>query len=94
MKELKGNIIVIRGRHDKIEAPDKFVLKYKGHTFLLVHNPYDAKNWKGWIIHGHMHNHDLEKFPFVNKKNKTINVSVELINYTPVLLDDIIKVIK
>lgn len=47
-----------------------------------------------WIIHGHKHNSDLVNYPFINYKNHTINVSVELIKYRPIELDSIVELIK
>ncbi|MBU1198281.1 MAG: hypothetical protein KKF46_05175 [Nanoarchaeota archaeon] len=59
--------------------------------FFLVHKPQEGRlMWKGWIIHGHKHNNHPQKFPLINSDNKTINVSVELINYKPVLLEELI----
>ena len=58
-----------------------------GYSFLLVHNPEDRKTeWHGWIIHGHVHNNEMNRYPFINGEQKTINVSAELINYRPVSL--------
>jgi calcineurin-like phosphoesterase family protein len=63
---------------------------------LLIHNPnpddnhqtqeqkLKLVNWHGWVIHGHVHNNEMNKYPFINGERKTINVSVELINYEPV----------
>jgi len=95
LDKLNGTIIFVKGDHDNsriIKFIDKLILIYKGHTFFLVHDPKDApKDWKNWIIHGHRHNHDLENFPFINGKNKTINVSAELLNYKPLNIDELIK---
>lgn len=95
VSKLNGKIIFIKGSHDKskkIKFHDKLILEYKSHKFLLIHDPNNApKQWKGWIIHGHHHNHYLDEFPFINGKNKTINVSVELINYKPLDIDELFK---
>lgn len=47
-----------------------------------------------WVIHGHTHNNDLKNFPFINNEEKTINVSSEVINYTPLEINDLIKIIQ
>jgi calcineurin-like phosphoesterase family protein len=64
-------------------------------NILLVHEPSykdeyekwhdmrDDLNFKGWMIHGHTHNNQMERYPLINHKNKTINVSCELLNYFP-----------
>ncbi len=47
-----------------------------------------------WLIHGHTHNNELDKYPKINYKNKTINVSVELWDYKPVNIKTIMELIK
>jgi len=92
LKRLNGNVILLLGNHDKgylksVPHADKCVLSYKGKRFLLIHDPEKVRKWDGLVIHGHEHNNEPEKYPFINGKSKTINVSVELINYTPVSID-------
>lgn len=50
--------------------------------------------FNGWMIHGHVHNNDLQTFPFVNHTNKTINVGVEVLEYTPIRVDELIDIIR
>lgn len=84
---------MIKGSHDqKIHTRKRYqVLHYNGMVFFLVHDPRDAVNWNGWIIHGHHHRdrmgHCPTRYPFINGHNKTINVNVELTGYKPVNLD-------
>ena len=95
LERLKGNVIFIKGSHDKsknIKFFNKFILEYKEIKFLLIHDPKGApENWNGWIIHGHCHNHDLENYPFINGKKKTINVPVELINHKPLDIEELFR---
>jgi calcineurin-like phosphoesterase family protein len=79
IRRLNGHIISIR------------ILNYDGRKLLLIHNP-DKKHrtWHDWVIHGHKHNNS-RKYPFINGKLKTINVSVELTNYRPVSIDYILS---
>ncbi len=98
LKKLNGRIHFIEGSHDRTGfIPDEnfsWSTIYKGYHFLLIHNPYDGFRKRGrgvWIIHGHKHNNDMKNFPFINGKRKTINVSVELLNYKPLLIDDLLK---
>ena len=97
LKQLKGKIIFIKGNHDKsknINFLQHCKLQYGKYSFFLTHDPVNApKNWDGWIIHGHHHNHYTE-YPFINKEKRTINVSVELTDYKPVDMDDMIKKIE
>ncbi len=45
-----------------------------------------TQNFNGdWIIHGHTHGNS----PFIDKKRRRINVSCEVINYTPINFDEI-----
>lgn len=93
--KLKGQIVSIKGSHDYCEQGMKFKgseeLKYHSYTFLIIHDPNQAQDWDGWIIHGHKHNNNMKKYPFINGDKKTINVSAELLNYEPVSLDYIIS---
>jgi calcineurin-like phosphoesterase family protein len=89
---VNGNVILLIGNHDRgyldsVPHANKCVLSYKRKEFLLIHDPEKVRKWDGWVIHGHEHNNKPEKYPFINGKNKTINVSVELINYTRVSID-------
>ncbi len=99
-KQLKGHILFIRGNHDKsrnimnryfnvIEMGS--VLEYKGYNFILSHHPlYNAQIPEGFVnIHGHIHDKALSRSQYDLKRH--INVSADVINFTPILLDDIIK---
>lgn len=89
LHRLKGHIVFIQGSHDRsltIKFYDKLILKCGTRRFLLVHNPANTpKSWKDWVVHGHMHN--KPDYPLVNRKKKTVNVSVELLDYKPLSLD-------
>ncbi|MFH1638207.1 MAG: 2'-5' RNA ligase family protein [Candidatus Woesearchaeota archaeon] len=98
LKQLNGKIIFIKGNHDKsdrIKFHETYVLEYGGYKFFLSHEPEQVpKDWDGWAICGHHHNHKLEEYPFINKKNKIINVSTELTKFRPVDMDELIKKIE
>lgn len=67
------------------------VLTYNNRDFLLVHEPENVPYWwNGGVIHGHRH-WRLPRFPFIDGKNRNINVACELIDYTPVDLDWILS---
>ena len=95
LDKLNGKIFFIRGNHDRDDITkarvvnDPAAIRYKGHDFLLMHSPYRPRNWDGWVIHGDKHNNNPD-YPHVNYQNKTINVCVEMTNYAPISLDDII----
>jgi len=102
-RQLNGTIVSIRGSHDReaggIQFRDFEELYVSGYDFLLIHNPnpndkcqtgkqrQKLQNWHGWVIHGHVHNNAMDKYPFINGECKTINVSVEVINHKPVSLE-------
>jgi calcineurin-like phosphoesterase family protein/2'-5' RNA ligase len=87
-RRMKGSIFSIQGSHDKVKFEKSRVLHVGGYSFLLIHNPEDRKiEWHDWIIHGHVHNNKMDKYPFINGERKTINVSAEVINYKPVSLE-------
>jgi len=90
---LKGNKIFIWGNHDwgTDAGGHHVVLEYNKRKFFLVHRPeHIPYDWKDWVIHGH-HHCMLPKFPFIDGKLKNINVSCELIDYTPVDIDWILS---
>ena len=94
-RRLKGSIVSIRGSHDLREKGLRFevfkVLQYRGYSFLLIHDPNQAGGWHNWIIHGHKHNNNMMNYPFINGERKTINVSVELINYQPLDVEHLLS---
>lgn len=99
LQQLTGKIWFIRGNHDKDVItkanviPEHYGIRYKGRELLLAHYPYRPDGFDGWLIHGHTHNTDLELYPLVNQERKTVNVSVELIGYTPISLDYLVGLI-
>lgn len=48
----------------------------------------------GWFLHGHVHNNDLKNFPFINPDEKFVNLSAELLNYTPIEIEELIQLIE
>lgn len=95
MRAIEWRNYIYKGNHDKIG--DKFkIISHKDVRFMLIHNPdrYNALNFEGWVIHGHHRGNFLDKYPFFNWKERRINVSVEVVNYMPISLDLIIKLIK
>jgi len=95
LQRLKGQVKYIRGNHEKVPIGKEYdVIEYKGYKFLLIHDPKSVKHFDGWIIHGHVHNNELRRYPFINAEKKTINVCVEVINYKPISLDEIINLIQ
>ncbi|MDH5569062.1 MAG: 2'-5' RNA ligase family protein [Nitrosopumilus sp.] len=98
--KLTGKISYIRGNHDKdiinhaTVIHSHYGIKYNNYQFLLMHDPHRPNGYDGWIIHGDKHNNNLKDYPFVNQKNKTVNVCAELVDYVPISLDRIIELIE
>lgn len=85
---LHGELIMMDGNHDHNPGWwESMEITYMGEKFLIVHRP-DAipEGWPGWAIHGHVHNHNPVAYPLISWGNRRINVSVEMINYQPILL--------
>lgn len=97
-QKLNGTIMLIRGNHDRDVSPIPCRhfdhLSHNGYNFLLVHSPHERGSWRDWMIHGHVHNGKMEKYPLINVERKTVNVGVELLNYTPISIDSLIKKIE
>ena len=91
-ERLRGHITFIRGNHDpdELTTTQSAFIEKDGLRFLLVHDPADApEDFEGWVIHGHHHNNDLRHFPFLDFRNRRINVSAEVVGYIPVSLREI-----
>lgn len=92
LPRLNGRITFIRGNHD-YDIPGtipSLVIRYSGTEYLFIHDPGDAPpGFTGWVVHGHYHNNDLKRFPFINFETRRVNVSCELTAYRPVSLQKI-----
>jgi calcineurin-like phosphoesterase family protein len=100
-QQLDGDLLV-RGNHDvgldPEDAPfpvlESCVLTHDDYDFYCTHRPEDVPaEWDGWVIHGHMHNNDVENFPFIAYDDQRVNVSSELLEFRPVTLDAITKLL-
>ena len=92
LEKLHGKVTYIIGNHDEpIPSALPFLkLTHQDLEFMLIHDPADVpEGYRGWVIHGHLHNSDFERFPFMDASRQTINVSAELVDYIPVSLDEI-----
>lgn len=103
LAQLNGIKHLIVGNHDRkgraeklfntdwkkwfVEKHDYFRLKVNGCKFVLCHFPF--KSWeRGYInLHGHLHN-TPDTYEY---KWGQYEVGVDLNNYAPILLEDVIK---
>jgi len=60
----------------------------------------DAPKWSkppewfdGWYLHGHVHNNDVGNYPFVNPNEKMVNLGVELLEFTPIEIEELIRIL-
>ncbi len=99
---LKGEKLFVKGNHDDNSVAsipyNKFsvrdVKEKETKSFAVVHNPDEMQDelrrWveanQAWVIHGDKHNNNVRYYPFINGETKTINASVEVIDYRPVAL--------
>ncbi len=93
LDKLNGNKIMIRGNHDNwcegYAGDWHMILEYKKMRFYVTHDPaYVPREWQEWVIHGH--HHKMPDYPFINGKQKNINVACEVIGYKPLNMDIIV----
>ena len=99
--ELKNLQCLLRGNHDPYERSEladanlpiveseKF--SYSGFDFYCCHKYSGVPDdFDGWIIHGHHHH----KRPFLNADNKRINISIDVLGYEPVSIDEVVDYIE
>lgn len=103
-RQLNGRKLLVRGNHDKEPARmlkwgwdfviEELIIKVKNRRYLLRHYPIKNKEWLiaelqrtkcVALIHGHIHNNEGEEV----MRHRQINVSAEVINYTPINIKDI-----
>lgn len=100
--KLNGNIILIRGNHDRRSVKFYESIGFKVLTnapiildeykLMLSHVPLpDTKMKDGYInLHGHIHNKKISQdYPENYSENKHINLSVDVTNFKPISLDEI-----
>ena len=104
-EQLPGTIVTyIKGSHDHGIRPTMTVLPKNVQkvlledyiqvgdiVFKLTHEPIYRDPQKeynyDWLLHGHVH----DKQPVMNVSNRSINLSVEVTNYTPISLYEIVE---
>lgn len=92
LDQLNGKISFLEGNHDPYRPfmSHCLLMQYREIPYLFIHDPEELiRPFDGWVIHGHVHNKDLTRYPFFNPKTKTINVSAEMIGYRPIPMSEI-----
>lgn len=92
---LSGRLELVRGNHDpELGLARSVTFEAGGHRFLGVHDPADAPpEFDGWVVHGHLHDSDLRRFPFFDPVARRVNVSVETAGFSPVPLSQVCDLI-
>jgi len=93
LSKLNGNIIVVRGNHDKNNSMNtpikKIELRYGGKDILLTHDPLEftkrEKKRFDLLLCGHVHE------AWKKTESKIINVGVDVWNFMPVSFEQILK---
>lgn len=105
-QSLKGKIILIKGNHDgqtlkanqqahRFESVhDILEIEYNDTHFVLCHYPLESWRLKEkGSIHLHGHTHGGKSTHDMTEKPNRMDVSVEAINYTPISIDEVIKIL-
>lgn len=97
--ETKRKLAIYEQYPEKIEVHDIQYLSYNGLFWVLCHFPMTDEafldmvvqdNSEVVVVHGHTHDKD----PFFTEHNHVFNVSADVTNFTPVLLDDMYRKVK
>lgn len=100
---LSDSAVLVRGNHDAALDPEAVdypvvsacVLEAGDYRFFCTHRPEDTPEWwDGWVLHGHHHNNHPKEYPFVRTDEKRVNVGVELLDYRPVALPSIVRLLE
>jgi calcineurin-like phosphoesterase family protein len=92
---LSESTVLVRGNHDTgidpEDAPfpvvDACILERDGRRFYCTNRPEGAPEpWDGWILHGRHHGNRPESFPLARTDVRRANLSVELLDYRPLSL--------
>lgn len=102
-QQLNGNLILIKGNHDRNNGVKTVItnmyIKLGGYNFQLVHRPEDLiLNDVPLVLCGHVHQNwkfrEKEYLGFTPSKYRFINVGVDVWNFYPVEINEIIKAYK
>jgi len=99
---LNGKKRLVRGNHDVAKTreymkyfQDVYGCRTWGRGFIATHIPIHPESVGRWSInlHGHLHC-NVVRLPNGEEDPRYLNVSVERVNYTPIHIDEIHKIIK
>lgn len=98
LHRLRGDVVFVAGDHDDgarrsrtVSVCEAYHLEVDGHRLYCIHDPDDAPpDRDGWLVHGHHHDMRLEEYPFVDPERERVNVSIELLGYEPLPLEELV----
>jgi calcineurin-like phosphoesterase family protein len=92
-EQLNGNIIFIRGNHDKNNKNktiiENLVINYGGERIFLTHNPVHANPSYKINLVGHIHTN--WKVLALNNNSTMINVGVDVWDFRPITINEILS---
>ncbi len=106
MKRISPGVtkVLVRGNHDKKGVQwytdhgwdvvmDGLELIYMGHYLHFTHRPVRPQGNTSWNIHGHTHGnlHRSEEYVLFYDTAYHVDMSPELVGYTPIRLDTLLK---
>ena len=106
VKQLKGNIVLVRGNHDKKSINwymnngikfvcDEFTLNAYGKKMIFSHKPITTLHEKYDLnIHGHFHSithHDMSSIPNYESDDRYSLFTIEAEDYTPIKLKKFVE---
>ena len=88
-ERLNGQIIFIKGNHDKKVIIQDLIIDYGGHFWHLAHKPEDCMG--EFNLCGHVHS----LWTFKKEKDKIwINVGMDVHNFKPIKINTILKILE
>ena len=98
LHRLEGDVVFVAGDHDEgarrthaVDVRASNSLDVGDRTLHCVHNPADAPpDHEGWVVHAHHHDTQPDAYPFVDPDARRANVGVELLDYRPMPLGELV----
>ena len=98
LHRVQGDVVFVAGDHDEgarrtraVDVRPSYSLDVGDQTLHCVHDPADAPpDHEGWVVHGHHHDMRPDAYPFVDPDARRANVGVDLLDYRPIPLGELI----
>jgi len=105
VRRLNGTIYLIKGNHDSYTkhrearevfgfVKDYYQLKYNNKAFILFHYPiaqWDKAHHGSYHLYGHIHSNNQDHHPMNFDLGRAMNVGVDVNNFEPVFIEDVIN---